>query len=54
MNKWHSAKEAPDIYEWIVVEWYDGDEKEYKYETDFGTPSANWAEYVKRNNITKW
>ena len=30
MTKWHSAKEAPDIYEWIVVEWYDGDEKEYK------------------------
>ena len=29
-------------------------EKEYKYETDFGTPSANWDEYVKRNNITKW
>ena len=54
MTKWHSAKEDPDLYEWIVVEWYDGDEKEYKYETDFGTPSANWAEYVKRNNITKW
>ena len=41
MTKWHSAKEAPDIYEWIVAEWYDSDEKEYKYETDFGTPSAN-------------
>ena len=54
MIKWHSAKESPDLYEWIVTEWYDGDEKEYKYETDFGTPSANWAEYVKRNNITKW
>lgn len=54
MTKWYSAKEAPDLYEWIVAEWYDGDEKEYKYETDFGTPSANWDEYVKRNNITKW
>lgn len=54
MTKWHSAKESPDLYEWIVAEWYDGDEKEYKYETDFCTPSANWDEYVKRNNITKW
>lgn len=48
------CKRSPDLYEWIVAEWYDGDEKEYKYETDFGTPSANWDEYVKRNNITKW
>lgn len=39
------SKKAPDLYEWIVAEWYDGDEKEYKYETDFGTPSANWDEY---------
>ena len=54
MTKWYSTKEAPDLYEWIVTEWYDGNEKEYKYETDFGTPSANWDEYVKRNNITKW
>ena len=52
MTKWYSTKEAPDLYEWIVAEWYDSDEKEYKYETDFGTPSANWDEYVKRNNIT--
>lgn len=28
MTKWYSAKEAPDLYEWIVAEWYDGDEKE--------------------------
>ena len=54
MTKWHYAKEAPNLYEWIVAEWYDSDEKEYKYETDFGTPSVNWDEYVKRNNITKW
>ena len=27
MTKWHSAKESPDLYEWIVAEWYDGDEK---------------------------
>ena len=53
MAKWYSVKEAPDLYEWIVTEWYDGDEKEYKYETDFGTPSENWDEYVKINNITK-
>lgn len=26
MTKWHSAKESPDLYEWIVAEWYDGDE----------------------------
>ena len=51
---WHPAKEAPDLYEWIIAEWYDSDEKEYKYETDFDTPSVNWKDYVKRNNITKW
>ena len=54
MTKWHSAKESPDLYEWIVVEWYDGDEKEYKYETDYATPSAIWGVYVKRINFTKW
>lgn len=54
MAKWYSVKEAPDLYEWIVTEWYDGNEKEYKYETDFGTPSENWDKYVKINNITKW
>ena len=30
MTKWYSAKEAQDLYEWIVAEWYDSDEKEYK------------------------
>ena len=41
-------------YGWVYLLKEDSDEKEYKYETDFGTPSANWDEYVKRNNITKW
>ena len=51
---WYPAKEVPNYEEWILTEWYDVDEKEYKYEIDFGTPSVNWNEYVKRNNITKW
>lgn len=54
MNKWNSAKEAPYLYEWIVAEGYDEDEKEYKYLTNFGTPSENWDDYVRKNNITKW
>ena len=54
MTKWYSAKEAPYLYEWIVAEWYDGDEKEYKYETDYLYSFIYWKDYVKRNNITKW
>ena len=54
MTKWYSAKEAPDLYEWIVAEWYDGNEKEYKYETDYLYSFIYWKDYVKRNNITKW
>lgn len=54
MTNWHSAKEAPYLYEWIVVEGYDEDAKEYKYLTNFDTPSANWEDYVRNNNITKW
>lgn len=46
MTKWYSAKEAPDLYEWIVAEWYDGDEKEYKYETDFGTLLQSHIDYT--------
>ena len=26
MTKWYFAKEVPDLYEWIVTEWYDGNE----------------------------
>ena len=27
MAKWYSVKEAPDLYEWIVTEWYEGMKK---------------------------
>ena len=26
MTKWYSAKEAPNYEEWILTEWYDGDD----------------------------
>ena len=29
MTKWHSAKESPDLYEWIVAEWYDGYNRQF-------------------------
>ena len=54
MTKWHSTKEVPDLYEQVLTEYYDGKDKEYKYETDYHSLSVNWDEYVKRYNITKW
>lgn len=35
MTKWHSAKEVPNYQEWIVTEWYDGEDGEFKYDTDY-------------------
>lgn len=26
MTKWYSVKEAPNYEEWILTEWYDGDD----------------------------
>ena len=26
MTKWYSVKEAPNYEEWILTEWYDGDQ----------------------------
>lgn len=54
MTKWHSAKEVPNPDEWIVTKWYDGEDGEFKYETDFLYTCENWKDYAKRNNITKW
>ena len=45
MTKWHSAKESPDLYEWIVAEWYDGDEK------NRNVPVCVKTEYVDGENI---
>lgn len=54
MDIWNSAKEVPHLYEWIVAKGYDEDAKEYKYLPNFNTPSTNWENYVRNNNITKW
>lgn len=27
MTKWYSVKEAPNYEEWILTEWYDGDDE---------------------------
>lgn len=35
MTKWYSAKEAPNYEEWILTEWYDGDDGGLKYEADY-------------------
>ena len=32
MTKWYSVKEAPNYEEWILTEWYDGDDGGLKYE----------------------
>lgn len=34
MTKWYSVKEAPNYEEWILTEWYDGDDGGLKYEAD--------------------
>ena len=49
-----TAKEAPNYEEWILTEWYDGDDGGLKYETDYLYSFIYWKDYVKRNNITKW
>ena len=54
MTKWYSAKEAPNYEEWILTEWYDGDDGGLKYEADYLYSFVYWKDYVKRNNITKW
>lgn len=54
MTKWYSAKEAPNNEEWILTEWYDGDDGCLKYEADYLYSFVYWKDYVKRNNITKW
>ncbi len=54
MTKWYSAKEVPNYEEWILTEWYDGDDGGLKYETDYLYSFIYWKDYVKRNNITKW
>ena len=54
MTKWHSAKEVPNPEEWLLTKWYDGEDGEFKYETDYLFSSENWKDYAKRNNITKW
>ena len=54
MTKWYSAKEAPNYKEWILTEWYDGDDGCLKSEADYLYSFVYWKDYVKRNNITKW
>ena len=54
MTKWYSAKEVPNYEEWILTEWYDGDDGGLKYETDYLYSFIYWKDYVKRNNIIKW
>ena len=54
MTKWYSAKEAPNYEEWILTEWYDGDDGCIKYDADYLYCLVYWKDYVKRNNITKW
>lgn len=54
MTKWHSVKEVPIPEEWILTQWYDGEDGEFKYETDYRNSDKNWKYYVQRNNITKW
>ena len=54
MTKWYSAKEAPNYHEWILTEWYDGDDGGLKYEADYLYSFVYWKDYVRRNNITKW
>ena len=54
MTKWYSAKEAPNCKEWILTEWYDGDEGCIKYKADYLYAFVYWKDYVKINNITKW
>ena len=51
---WHPTKEVPNYEEWILTEWYDGDDGGIKYETDYLYSFIYWKDYVKRNNITKW
>lgn len=53
-TKWHSAKEAPNYEEWIIIEWYDKDDGGTKYETNYLYCFMHWKDYVKRDNITKW
>lgn len=53
MTKWHSVKEVPIPEEWILTQWYDGEDGEFKYETDYRNSDKNWKYYVQRNNITK-
>ena len=54
MTKWYPAKEAPNYEEWILTEWYDGDDGGLKYEADYLYSFVYWKDYVKINNITKW
>lgn len=54
MTKWYSAKEAPNYEEWILIEWYDGDDGGLKYEADYLYAFVYWKDYVKRNSVTKW
>ena len=53
MTKWHSAKEAPNYEEWILIEWYDEDDGGLKYEADYLYAFVYWKDYVKRNSVTK-
>lgn len=48
------CKEAPNYEEWILTEWYDGDDGGLKYEADYLYSFVYWKDYVRRNNITKW
>lgn len=50
MTKWYSAKEAPNYEEWILTEWYDGDDGGIKYEADYLYSFVYWKDYVRRNN----
>lgn len=54
MTNWHSAKEVPNPEEWLLTKWYDREDGEFKYETDYLFSSENWKDYAKRNSIMEW
>jgi len=56
MTKWYSAKEAPNYEEWILTEWYDGDDGGLKYEADYLYSFVYWKDYVRRRGcvISLW
>lgn len=53
MTKWYSAKEAPNYEEWILTEWYDGNESLYEddYSKAVGSIGKECLAYLQ--NLSK-